>query len=376
MKTKEIGSIILITLASTLLLWLPFFGGFSQFLGFPIPPGGLKTILANYDGPNYLVIAKTWYQKKLIAKNFSLPLPLEYYPAHFPGFPFLIYLFDQILPATTAMLSVALLTSILAALAFYFFITKLKLSQNPFWLTLIFLFLPARYFITRSVGAPEPLFIFSILASFFFFRKKKYWPAGFFGALAQFTKTPGILLFGAYGLYLIYDLGREKKSISRLFRSYPLALIPLTALAVFLFYQTQTGNFLAYFQSGDNFHLTSFPFQALNSGRSWLGGIWIEDMIWLYLIAALGIISLFKQKLPDLGIFALVFYLATLFVAHRDISRYSLPIWPFLLIGLDPFLQKKEFKIAFLIILPAIYLYGLNFILGNSAPIADWTPYL
>ena len=47
-----------------------------------------------------------------------------------------------------------------------------------------------------------------------------------------------------------------------------------------------------------------------------------------------------------------------------------------LLIAFAPFLEKKEFKIAFLIVLPAIYFYTLNFILHNTAPIADWSPYL
>lgn len=156
----------------------------------------------------------------------------------------------------------------------------------------------------------------------------------------------------------------------------PLFLIPLTVFLVFGFYWQQTGDFLAYFHSGDNFHLTAFPYQAFNSSRSWLGNIWVEDMIWLYLVGAIGIALLFKQKLNDLAIFASVFFLATLFVAHRDLARYSLPLMPFLLIGFDPLLQKKEFKIAFLLILPAIYLFSLNFILGNLAPIADWTPYL
>jgi hypothetical protein len=378
-KPKSLLLICLITLLSTLLLWLPFFGGFGNFMGFQIPAGGMKTIFANYDGPNYIVIAKTWYQKSLVGQTFSLPLPLEYYPAHFPGYPLLIWLLGAFLSLTQAMLASTLLTSMLAAGMFYLFLCKFKLSKNPFWLTLVFLFLPARYFIVRSVGAPEAMFVFLILAAFYFFRQKKYWPAAIFGALAQLTKTPGILLFAGFGLYLAYQMIRSswsRESVHKILKAWPLALIPLTVLGVFVFYGQQTGDFWAYFHSGDNFHLTLFPYQAFNSSRTWLGQIWIEDMVWLYLVAAVGVVLLFKKKLLDLGFFALIYYLATLFVAHRDLSRYLLPAWPFFLIGYDHLLQKKEFKIAFGLVLPAIYFYSLNFIISNLAPIADWTPYL
>jgi hypothetical protein len=49
---------------------------------------------------------------------------------------------------------------------------------------------------------------------------------------------------------------------------------------------------------------------------------------------------------------------------------------PFALIAFNHFLEKKEFKIVFYFILIPIFLYTLNFILNNTAPIAVWTPYL
>jgi len=197
--------------------------------------------------------------------------------------------------------------------------------------------------------------------------------AAIFGILAQITKTPGILLFATYGL-LLGNRFLKKKEIK--WQAWPLLLIPFSVFFVFLFYQIQTGDFLAYFHSGDNFHLVFPPYQSFISSRSWLGSIWTEDMVWQYLIGGLAVIYLIKQKYYDLATFAGIFFTATLFVAHRDLARYSLPIAPFALIAFDKFLQKKEFKIALLIILPAIYLYTINFILGNTAPLADWAPYL
>lgn len=379
MKAREqsrLGILLAICLISTLAVWLPFFSGWRHFMGFVIPDGGMKTIAANYDGPNYLIIARTWYRPELIRSTYSFDLPLEYYPAHFPGFPLTVWLADLVWNGTNALILATLLASLTATAVFYLFVKKYGLSANPFWLTIVFLFLPARWLAVRVVGAPEPLFITAILASFYFFKNKQYWLAGLLGAVAQLTKTPGILLLAGYGGFLLWETLKEKKGLTHLFRAWPLGLIPLAAVGVFVFYARQTGNFWAYFQSGDNFHLTTLPYQAFNSSRSWLAGIWNEDMVWLYLLGGVGLVMLIQRRLYDLAAFAGVFYLAVMLVAHRDITRYSLPAWPFFLIGLDPLLQKKEFKIIFWLVLPAVYFYTLNFVAGNTAPVGDWAPYL
>ncbi len=383
MKLKK--DLIILTAAgflTTFIVWLPFILGYQDWL---------FTLFKNFDGPNYLIVAKSWYDKAFIASHFSLPTPTEYYPAHLPGFPLAIAAGNLFFKGPTAMLISTLVCSLLASVSFYLFLFKFKLSENPLWLSLVFLVLPARWVAVKAVGSPEPLFIFALLTSFYFFKSafdksaaRNLLLAGIFGALAQITKSPGILLFVGYEVYLIFRLLEENKGKLRarkifdqlLKPSLPLLLIPLSAILVFAFYQIRTGDFLAYFHSGDNFHLVFPPFQAFAQNRSWLGDFWREDMVWQYLIGALAITLLFKQKLYDLTAFAGVFFGATLFVAHRDLARYSLPLVPFALIAFDKFIQKKEFKIALLIILPAIYLYALNFISGNIAPIADWAPYL
>ncbi len=389
---KDLLILAFAAVLTTLLVWLPFIFN---------PQGGIFTLFKNYDGPNYLVITKSWYNRKFIAKNFSLPTPLEYYPAHLPGYPLTIAAIGTLFRGPTAMLLSTLLATVLATLTFYLFLFKFKLSENPFWLSLVFLILPARWVVVKAVGSPEPLFIFALLASFYFFKsafdkvennlfsKKKsvmfdLLLAGIFGALAQITKSPGILLFVGYEVYLIFRMIEEekgklgiKKVVDQFIKpSLPLLLIPLSAILVFAFYKFRTGDFLAYFHSGDNFHLVFPPFQSFAQNRSWLGDFWREDMVWQYLIGALAVILLFKQKLYDLTSFAGVFFGATLFVAHRDLARYSLPLVPFALIAFDKFIQKKEFKIALLIILPAIYFFAINFISHNIAPVADWAPYL
>jgi len=367
--------IALISLFSTFVVWLPFFLRLSHFWKMSLPNDGMATIMKNFDGLYYVVIAKSSYRPEVISGLFSFPLPAIYYAAHFPFYPILIRFFAPLLGYLWSMLSVNLVASILAAVIFYLFVKEFKYSKSPFWLTIIFLFLPARWFIVRSVGSPEPLFILLLITSFYFFKKKNYWLAGIFGALAQLTKPPGILLFVAYAIYLIWE-NRPLNIIKLIKKAYPLLLIPLTLFCLFTYYRFTYHDFWAYFHSGDNIHLFWPPFQIFNASARWVGTYWLEEIIYVFLLGILGVVYLFKQKRFDVGIFAAVFFFTTLFVAHRDVSRYSLPLVPFLLIAFEPFLVKKEFKIAFAVILLPIFLYTINFIAGNTLPIADWAPFL
>lgn len=364
----------LIVLLTYVMVWLPFVAKWQiPAWGIDMSRGSM-VLWQNYDGPNYLIIAKSWYNKTDILTKFSNPLPAEYYPAHFPLYPALIWIGDLFLTGPWSMLLLTLIGSVAAFLMFYKYVSELKLSKNAWWLTLAFLIFPARWLAVRSVGSPEPWFIFFVLASLFNFRKQKYWLAGLFGALAQLTKSPGILLFGAYGIVAILEWIKAKKIN---FKQAPLLLMPISLLGLFWLYQVRTGDFWAYFNSGDNIHLFWPPFSIFSpKGQYWVGNYWLEDVILTWLIFGMGILKLKNNKMLTEKIFALVFFVSTLFVSHRDISRYILPVAPFVLIGWDRLIQKREFKIiAGLLVIP-IVLFTWNFLLNNTAPLADWAPYL
>ena len=359
------------------LTWLPFFLKVN-FWGIDFS-GGLQVLWSNFDGPNYLIIAKTFYNKTLIGQTFSNPLPLEYYPAHWPLYPAMIALLDIFLPGPWAML----LVSIIGLAIFYWVLIKFletfgASKKQALLIGLTSLVLPARWLALRSVGSPESWFLSFVLLSLINYKKKKYWPAGIWGALAQTTKSPGILLFTAYGIYeLIKLFKKESKFKDSFVKLLKVSLIPLTVIAVFFLYQWRTGDFWAYLHSGDNFHLFLPPFSIFTSkGQFWVGDFWLEDIIWIWLIYGLGILRLWKdkQKLP--AIFALIFFSTTLFVSHRDMSRYIIPLMPVMLLGWKREISRPYFKwILLLLIVPAL-LFSWNFILNNMAPVADWTPYL
>lgn len=379
---KEYLKLSLLAVFTTLLIWLPFFLRVPSLMGWGLDfSNGMETVFANFDGPNYLIIAKSWYDKEMIRSEFSNPLPLEYYPAHLPLYPGLIYLADLFMPGRWAMLVVTLIGTILVSVMFMLLLKEWGVpKQSRLMMGTVFLLLPARFLIVRSVGSPEPWFIFFILGAIYFYRKEKFLWAALMGVLAQWTKSPAILLFVALCLYHCWNYRKRilgESSIKQLFKSWPILLMPLSVILLFYLYQVKTGDFWAYFNSGDNFHLFWPPFSIFSPrGQFWTGDFWLEEVIMLWLIYGLGIIRLWRKGLKLESIFGGVFFASTLFVAHRDIARYILPIFPLMIMGYAEEIRRKEFKWLLLLLLPAIYLFAWNFMLNNTAPVADWTPYL
>lgn len=367
--------LVILTVLSTIGFWLIFYFNLPGKIGFDNV--SLETIFANYDGPNYMVISKCGYNKNCIGPNFSLPQPLEYYPAHFPGYPALITFFSNFTTGPKAMIFSTLLGSIFLSLILYEFLQLYLGEKKSFWLTIVFLFFPARFFVLRQVGAPETWFLATTLASIFFYKKNKFWWSAIFAALAMTLKTPAILLLVSYGIIAIKEWVDTCQFLPVFKKYFPYILVPITVVLIFYFYYLQTGNFWAYFHSGDNFHLNFLPYLVFISTKSWINTIWLEDIVYIFLFAIYGVYRLVKKyKFDIVAIYPLVFTLATLLVAHRDISRYIAPIYPFMLLSYKKFFTKRPVKVILILLIPAIVLYAVNFVCGNIAPISDWTNYL
>lgn len=381
---KRLLPIILLSIIPTLLIWIPFLLRVKTFWTIPLPTEGMATIVANYDGPLFLVVSKTFYNLEAIKSNFQFPLPTEYYAAHFPLFPLLIALFSFLLGSPYSMLFVTLISSILALYFFNKFTRRYIDKKNAMWLTFLFSILPARWLIVRSVGSSEPLFVASIIASIYYFKRKKYWKAGIWGALAQLTKSAGILLFVAYFAYIVFPKFKLITSMSpkkwfenlNFSKKYPIFLIPLALVFLFVFYGIRTGNFLAYFNSGDNIHLFFPPFQVFNYSAPWVGTFWLEEVIFVYLFGAMALMKLIKKKQYEIAWFFGIFLLSLLFVSHRDVIRYALPLVPFLIAAFSDTLSRKDFRIVIAILIIPIYLFSLAYISQNVMPISNWAPFL
>lgn len=360
--------IIVAVLLSTLILWLPFILKLSGL--------SFLDIYKHYDGALYIIPAKTFYQVNKIdipKVGFILSLPLSpiYFASHLPLYPIFIRIFSLVFGYLKSMLVVNLSFTILLSILFYYILKTFKITEKPLVLTLVLLFLP-RFLVVRSVGAPESLFIFCILLSLFFFEKKKYFFSGIAGMFAVATKIPGILLFAAYFLVILEEYLKTKQfKIQWL----SILLIPLGLLAVFWLYWKQYGDFFAFFHSSGAVPMP-YIFSVFNWKAKWVGTAWLEDVIFYFFLYGLTVYSLKNIKQRSFFYFSLVFYIAILFVQHRDISRYALPLWPMALIAFEKFFTSKKFLTVGVILLLAVYLYAWNFMTYNIMPIADWRPFL
>jgi len=325
----------------------------------------------HWDGILYVVVAKSFYNIQnsvLIARPLGLPIP--YFAAHFPLYPFFIRLLSPI-GYLRGMLLLPVIFTIGYASVFYKLLTEHKLTRKPLLLVLVALFFTPRFFVVRSAPAPETLFMFLVLGSAYFFLKEKYWLASVLGAFSVLTRSPGMLLFVGYGLFFAEKLLRERR-----FRleSLSILLMPLGLLLVFTLYYFQMGDFFAYLHNGSYVISPKFPpFQVFNQFTRWVGTGWLEDILFVYFFYLLALFNLAQiTKLRPVFWFVLVYFLAVISVEHRDIARYSLPMLPFALVAFERFFTSKKVLLAGGLLLPALYFYAWNFLLHNTAPVTDW----
>ncbi|MDP7201527.1 MAG: hypothetical protein QGI50_11340 [Dehalococcoidia bacterium] len=368
---RPVLTLVALNLLATLLVYIPLYENRDGYLHLSFSGWSLDNIYRYWDGPLYLVVAQTFYDPGNPAVEAFADLTPGYYAAHLPGYPATIRLFSYIFGYANGMLAATIAATSLAIWVLYQLLKDLGLSRNALWLGVVFLLLPPRWLIYHSVGAAEPLFILEALSFILFFRRKQFWLAGLAGAAAVLTRSPGVLLLAVYLVLIAGDYVRAKPRPSvwsvawqKLLPMAPFAAAPLLLAGL---YQVQYGDFFAYFHSGDNIHLSGAPFASI--WPSVLGYNWSEASLWIYLLNAIGILLLWRNGMRDLALFAGAFYVPLIFVAHHDLVRYMLPIFPLtLIIGYERLLCAREFKLAMLLIVPAIYIYTWSGVQTNLAP--------
>lgn len=377
MLNKHLLFAVLVALFSLFIMWIPFYLHLDSVMGVNTNGVGMERIVQNFDGLNFLIVAKTGYDPQVISANYQDVLsgrrPL-YFSAHYPAFPLVISSFATFMNGPNALLASIILSNILLALALYLFYSqKLKNPVLATTLTTIALFFPARMLSNRIVGSNEGLFICFVLLSLYLFNKGRYFWSALLGSLAVLTRSPGILLFGAY---MIYFLKPDTNNRSRVKSFLPYLLIPLSLLLLFVFYGQQFGSFWAYFQVGGNINLY-YPFAVFGSSMDWVAGIWNEDLIYLIALILIGGYAYIKKyRWNPESIFVFIYGLFVISVAHRDLARYSLPLVPFLLLAYPKIFESRATKIIGLILIIPTMLYAWQFVLQNYQNVIDWTNYL
>src|SRR5258706_10329615 len=125
--------LVLVVVLFSLVVWLPF------ALKIKLPgwemdfSEGTKILWQNYDGPYYMTVEKTWYNKEQIKADFSSTVPTEYYPAHLPLYPAIIWVFNNLFKGPTAMLLSTLIGSVLCFLMLFKYLTEFNFCKYAFF---------------------------------------------------------------------------------------------------------------------------------------------------------------------------------------------------------------------------------------------------
>lgn len=359
--TKDIFKLGLIYLATTIIFY-----GYYVYFG----SGRMNTVYKNWDGPSYVIAAKSLYVPRIATENNminskDIRVDWTFLPAHFPLVPLLIRSLSGI-GYFQAMIVVTIVSSMAAIVAFYHLIKSHQLVKDPLLLAIPLIFLSPRWFIVSHVGGSEPLFLFFLIMFVNAFLSHRHKGAAVWAALAQVTRPQGALIAVAVLVIALLELkksGKIKKIVSTY---YPYLLIPLALLSVFSFFYFQTGDFWAFFSAISIFNHTSLiPFSTFSYASANIETFWQEVNALDYVIYLAAIMTLLKQKLTPLAVLGLIFFAPLPFLHHSDISRYAIPLLPLAFIAYRDIIATKEFALATLLMSPAIMSYAINFMEFN-----------
>ena len=324
-------------------------------------PEGMETVYRNWDGPAYVVVARSMYDSKIIHALPKLPgidRP-SYYAQEFPLYPVFIRMFAFI-GYEQSMIFVSLLFSLLFIFACYFLIHEVEPTANALVVSLLLIYYVPRWFVVSHVGSSEPVFLFFLVMCWHFFYRKRYTLSAVCLAAAQLARLSGAFFFAGF---LLYGVLRQRSLRNLL----PYFIAPAALGALFLFYGLRFGDVYIELKEYALHPITHWqPFINFFHPEGYYD-VWKEGLLLLHLLYAVAIGILIQKKQYVLSLTSLPYYLYLFFVHHSDMSRYLLPLLPLVAIAFAPALSKKAVYIPMLLFVPVIFMIALSYISYNVA---------
>ena len=238
---RHAGIAALVACGVCFFVWMPFMGRLDLFT-------------RHFDGPCYMVVAKTFYRPTAVN-----PLPGDivqpaYFTIHFPVFPAGIRAFAAA-----------------SAAAFDLYVRKVVPEVAPLVALLAFLLIPSRHTLFRALGSAEGAFALFLLLAVWAFHEERSGLAFAAAGLSAVTRINGLLVIAV------------------------LALVPFGALCLWFWHLYRSPfQFLAVHGS----KRTPFPFAEIAEKireRNWEGA---ELLVAFVVMMALGAARLWTMKLP------------------------------------------------------------------------------
>jgi hypothetical protein len=226
---------------------------------------------------------------------------------------------------------------------------------------LLFIFVPVRFVIYRSVGASEPLYISYCYLALIGYRTNNFLlllPA-LLGACM--TRIEGISIVGTIGLCYLLRL--------HFFGVFLTSLSLVAPLLIFCMHKWKFGNWFAYFEfNQQGMRLLKLPpfhkFVSLAKSDEFVHSM---PTIYLLCVFGMGLIVVMKVAFP-LGVFATVYFLFCAVINHVDVWRYALPgLVLAVLIGFDAIWRSKQFRSNWYVLAVPYAFVVVLYVAGNLA---------
>ncbi len=288
------------------------------------------SILAHWDGIDYINIAKYGYRSLLDA-------------GFFPLYPLTIRLFHFVLGSYLISALLISWSSLVGAVYFYIKIMRrlgwLDKTTNVFLAVAPFILFPTAVFMI--VTYTEGLFAFLALASIYFALTKRYFLSGAFMAMAGLTHITGAFLIILNGLILI----EEKVSLKDVIKT--VAVGSLGVLSFMVFSYVRFHNFLEFLKSQTHLHgWLKANYLTLLHNTSYL------NILFVALLIASAIY--FWKTRKSFAIYALLFLLIPIVGGQwGGFNRYVIMAFPIPLMIYDLLKEKQIY--VFAVMLTAIF---------------------
>jgi hypothetical protein len=283
-------------------------------------------LVRHFDAPNYLVVAKTLY-----VPTTSNPLPgyalgPKYFTAHTPLFPIMIRACSLGIGYARGLALATVLLALGSAAMFAAWAREATPEIPSVIAILVFLLLPARMFLYRSLGASEALMSLCVLAAAYAWRRGRVDWAFFSAALATVTRTNGVLVVVVLVLLLV-----AQRRFWTAIAGGAFAALPLVAL--FAWYAFLYGDFFSllhvHADSASGAGRLTFPFAFIGEMAAKNDWETAEMLLALHLFYVLCAATLWiRRDRFEAGLIVAHVVLLSL-LRERDLARYYLTVAPF-----------------------------------------------
>ncbi len=220
-------------------------GASAHWTDMPDIPRLVLALGCQWDSLHYTRIAERGYPKtETHTMLYSFP----------PLFPVLIRLLTPLAGNLyLAGIIISNLFSFAAAYIFYRFACMLAAPSRALQAALLFALFPTNL-AYGTVAYSEAPYLFFAIASLLCQYNRRYGPAAVFLTLALLTRSVGLVLIPVQFFLALYCERRHAESLHAAAKRLVWFFMPaLAVLMLFLYYRSQTGNFLAVFHSGEYF---------------------------------------------------------------------------------------------------------------------------